>query len=396
MNKSPLLKFIFDRKHIATGEKEAPVELRVTGDYKQIYFDLGVKLTKRQWNQNAAQVVNRPDAAELNLTLEKFLRNVRQVINDMLDEGNVDMKAIRDRLKRKQTGVVSFIDFCDRRSKERKFNLSKDSKERYDRFMKKFVEWGGIEFFPDVTESSIIAFDEWLDMKKMKPYSKWNNYHRFLNSFIIDAVREGLMTRNPYLHVRIKKEKSTGGIGKYLSPEEFQKVKVVELPTESLRKVRDVFVFQTYTCMAYKDLAAFNVSKIVEVKGMKVYVGQRVKTGQTFTVPLLQEALDILEKYHNKLPIITNVKYNEYLKLVAQAAGIEKPISSHWARHTGATLLLNEGGFDMKIVAKILGHSTTRITEQVYAKLLDETVVDEMKKFEEKQKQKKENDDENN
>ena len=151
MNKSPLLKFIFDRKHIATGEKEAPVELRVTGDYKQIYFDLGVKLTKRQWNQNAAQVVNRPDAAELNLTLEKFLRNVRQVINDMLDEGNVDMKAIRDRLKRKQTGVVSFIDFCDRRSKERKFNLSKDSKERYDRFMKKFVEWGGIEFEDETT-----------------------------------------------------------------------------------------------------------------------------------------------------------------------------------------------------------------------------------------------------
>jgi len=296
MNKSPLLKYIFDRKHVATGEKEAPVELRVTGDYMQIYFDLGVKLTKRQWNQNAAQVVNRPDAAELNLTLEKFLRNVRQVINDMLDEGNVDMKAIRDRLKRKQTGVVSFIDFCDRRSKERKFNLSKDSKERYDRFMKKFVEWGGIEFFPDVTESSIIAFDEWLDKKKMKPYSKWNNYHRFLNSFIIDAVREGLMTRNPYLHVRIKKEKSTGGIGKYLTPEEFQMIKAVELPTESLRKVRDVFVFQTYTCMAFKDLAAFKASKIVEIKGMKVYVGQRVKTGQTFTVPLLQEALGILEK----------------------------------------------------------------------------------------------------
>lgn len=117
---------------------------------------------------------------------------------------------------------------------------------------------------------------------------------------------------------------------------------------------------------------------------MKVYVGQRAKTGQTFTVPLLKEALAILAKYKNKLPIISNVKYNEYLKVVAQAAGIDKPISSHWARHTGATLLLNEGGFDMKIVAKILGHSTTRITEQVYAKLLDETVVDEMKKYEEK------------
>jgi site-specific recombinase XerD len=74
------------------------------------------------------------------------------------------------------------------------------------------------------------------------------------------------------------------------------------------------------------------------------------------------------------------VKYNEYLKLVAQAAGIDKSISSHWARHTGATLLLNEG-IDMKIVSKICGHSSTRITEQVYAKLLDETVVKALRKL---------------
>ena len=177
-----------------------------------------------------------------------------------------------------------------------------------------------------------------------------------------------------------------GGIGKYLSPEEFKAIKEVELTTDSLRRVRDVFVFQIYTCMAYTDLKAFKTKNIQEVKGMKVYIGQRAKTGQTFTVPLLKEALTILTKYKNKLPIISNVKYNEYLKVVAQAAGIDKPVSSHWARHTGATLLLNEGGFDMKIVAKILGHSTTRITEQVYAKLLDETVVDAMKKYDDEKK----------
>lgn len=378
----PLFKFIFDRKHVAKGDVEASIELRATLNYRQTYFATGIKVKRKQWHDGT--IINRPDAAQLNLTLEKLMRNVREVVNEMLDEGTVDIFAIRDRLKRRQAGVVSFIEFCSRRSKERQHNLSADSKERYDRFLKFFISWGGIESFADVTESSIIALDECLDKKGMKPYSKWNNYHRFLNSFIIDAVREGLMTRNPYLHVRIKKEKSTGGIGKYLSPDEFKAIKDVELTTESLRRVRDVFVFQTYTCMAYKDLAAFKPSKIVEVKGMKVYVGQRVKTGQTFTIPLLKEALAILKKYRYKLPIISNVKYNEYLKVVAQAAGIDKPISSHWARHTGATLLLNEGGFDMKIVAKILGHSTTRITEQVYAKLLDETVVDEMKKYEEK------------
>lgn len=85
-------------------------------------------------------------------------------------------------------------------------------------------------------------------------------------------------------------------------------------------------------------------------------------------------------KYNNKLPVISNVKYNQYLKVIAQAAGIDKPASTHYARHTGATLLLNEG-IDMRIISKICGHSSTKITEQVYAKLLDETVVDAIKKI---------------
>ena len=85
-------------------------------------------------------------------------------------------------------------------------------------------------------------------------------------------------------------------------------------------------------------------------------------------------------KYNNKLPVISNVKYNQYLKVIAQAAGIDKPVSTHYARHTGATLLLNEG-IDMRIISKICGHSSTKITEQVYAKLLDETVVDTIKKL---------------
>lgn len=186
------------------------------------------------------------------------------------------------------------------------------------------------------------------------------------------------MTKNPYKWVQIEKEKSRTGIGKYLSPEEFEKIRSMRMSTESLERVRDLFVFQTYTCMAYTDLSDFDASKIQEVKGMKVYVGKRNKTKETFTIPLLSPALTILTKYNNKLPLISNVKYNEYLKVVAQAAGIDKPLSSHWARHTGATLLLNQGGLDMRIVAKICGHSSTRITEKVYAKLLDESVVNAM------------------
>ena len=55
-------------------------------------------------------------------------------------------------------------------------------------------------------------------------------------------------------------------------------------------------------------------------------------------------------------------------------------------RHTGATLLLNEGGMELKTVAKICGHSSFKITEQVYANMLDDTVVDKMAAYEKKLK----------
>ena len=123
----------------------------------------------------------------------------------------------------------------------------------------------------------------------------------------------------------------------------------------------------------------FDCNNITTINGMKVYTGKRHKTGVHFTIPLLPGAIDVLNKYNYKLPVISNVKYNEYLKAVAIHVGVDKPISSHWARHTGATLLLNSG-IDMGIVSKICGHSSTKITEQVYAKLLDDTVVNAISK----------------
>ena len=375
MNKTPLLEFVYNRKKTAGTNKEGAVELRITFERKQKYMTTGIRVLPKHWHKGT--IVNRLDAHELNQTMEKLMKDVRQVILEMLDDGYIDIYAIPDKLKRMKEGNITFIEFCFNRAEIRKMNKADDSQERYDRFLKFFVSWGKIVSFDDITDTNIKALNDYLEKKKFKPYSIWNNYHRFLNSFIIDAISEGYIHRNPYKWVPINKEKSKGGIGKYLSPEEFERVKSTPLPSESLCKVRDVFVFQTYTCLSYTDLKDFDATKIQEVKNMKVYMGKRAKTDQPFTIPLLPPALAILKKYKNELPIISNVKYNEYLKVVAQAAGIDKPVSSHWARHTGATLLLN-GGTDMRIVSKICGHSSTRITEQVYAKLLDETVVDAM------------------
>lgn len=382
MSTIPIVSLVFNRRHSATTTKEAAVELRISYRKQQKYMSTGIRLLPKHWHRG--RVVNRFDATQINQTLDKLVADVRTVILKMMDESTIDIYSIPDRLNQLHIGDIRFLDFCDKRADVRSFGKSHDSKTRYERFITKFRLWGGIQDWSDITEEKIIAFEGHLASLGMKPYSRWNNYHRFLNSFILDAISEGYLHRNPYRWVQINKEKSNGGIGKYLTPDEFSKIRNANLATDSLQKVRDVFVFQTYTCLAYVDLASFDPKKIQEVKGMKVYIGKRGKTKETFTIPLLTPALDILAKYKNKLPIISNVKYNEYLKVVAQSAGIDKPVSSHWARHTGATLLLNEGGMDLKIVAKILGHSSSKITEQVYAKLLDETVVDAMASLENK------------
>jgi integrase len=372
-NKVPQITFIYNRYKTASSTKPAIVEMRITYNYKQKYISTGVMLYPHQWKKGI--ITNVPDAVQLSKTLDKMLNDVRQILYDMMNEGKIDIFSIPEKLAQMNHPKISFLEFCNQRSVIRKYGKKQDSQERYNRFIKLFSTWGKITEFDDITDKNIIDYDKYLESTGMKPYSKWNNYHRFLNSFILDAIDEGYLKRNPYKWININKSKQTKGIERCLSPEEFIKIKTAKLSTESLERVRDLFIFQVYTCLSYSDLKEFDSKMVQEVKGVNTYVGKRHKTDITFTIPLLSPALDILHKYDGKLPVISNVKYNLYLKAVAQAAEIDKPISSHWARHTGATLLLNEG-VPMQIVSKICGHSSTKITEQVYAKLLDETVVD--------------------
>ena len=375
MSKTIYLAFVHDRKNKAGRDKEAAVEIRLTQNRRSVYYNTGVRIKKKHWHRD--QVVNRLDAAEIQTQLDRAMKRTRQAINALEENGYCDAREVLAYLRRQEGKTLSFLDFCMERAAIRTHDRADDTRERYERFMRFMLKYGKIMTFADITDKAIVELDEYL-APRMKPYSKWNNYHRFLNSFILDAIAEGRLSRNPYKQVHIEKEKSNGGIGKYLTMEEFTLLRDCELPTECLQRVRDLFVFQTYTCLSYVDMKSFDANHIYYIKGRPVYTAKRGKTKQDFTFMLMPGAIKILEKYDYHLPLISNVKYNQYLKVLAQSAKIDKPISSHWARHTGATMLLNDGHLEMEVVAKVLGHSSTKITRQVYAKLLDETVVDAM------------------
>ena len=88
--------------------------------------------------------------------------------------------------------------------------------------------------------------------------------------------------------------------------------------------------------------------------------------------------VEVLKKYDYQLHIISNQKYNEALKHIQKLAGIETNLTTHLARKSFATLLLNRG-VRLETVAKCLGHSDTKISSQYYCKLKEETAIKEVK-----------------
>jgi site-specific recombinase XerD len=157
-----------------------------------------------------------------------------------------------------------------------------------------------------------------------------------------------------------------------------------------LIKVKDIFIFQCYTGLSYGDTQRLNSSNI-EQKGKNEYWLKmtREKTKVAFTVPLLPKALLIIEKYSSAedkkgglLPTISNQKMNENLKLIQELAKIEKNLTSHLARHTFATTITLGHGVPIETVSKMLGH-TKLATTQMYAKVLDNKIRQDMAKLEE-------------
>ena len=117
----------------------------------------------------------------------------------------------------------------------------------------------------------------------------------------------------------------------------------------------------------------------------------RQKTKSSVKVPLLEKAQDLIDKYQDHpmcqitetlFPKITNEKVNFYLKEIANAVGLKKNLTFHMARHTFATTVTLSNGVPIETVSKLLGHSKIAST-QIYARVIERKVSDDMQKLKE-------------
>lgn len=368
----PTTRIVFDRKHVSSNTKEGLVQLEVLFKGVRRYFSTGVKVTKNRWSRSG-KVTGCMDMIVMNRRIDEMKRMVdKYIVGLMENEEPFDFDRFKAWMVASDEQGIGFVEWVEKRIAERN-DIRKSTKRNHMKLVALLRKIGNIRTFADVTKKNVLKMDTYLHSTGIRQ-TTIASYHKFMKTYVHDAMSSGMIEKDPYIGVKIDIGKSVWG--RFLTVDEVEAIEKAEMPTESLERVKDLFLFQCYTGLAYADLMRFDMSKAV--KGEKYYLvtDDRKKTGEGYTVVLMEKAMDILKKYDYKLPKMTCEQYNMRLKIMADACGIEKPIASHFGRRTCGMLLLNYG-FPIEIVSKVLGHSNIKTTQQAYAKILDRTVENE-------------------
>ena len=366
--KYPTIRFVFDKKKVASKTVKGLVNIEVTSERKRRWLHTGVKVYVDQWDDRR-KVIKHEDSMQLNTILDAQMSNLNAFIAELIkNKQTFDFEKLQAFVDKNFTST-SFIGFIRDRIEERT-DIEESTRKQHRTLVASLESFGKINYIDDLTKQNIILYDEWLHHQSLSKPTIYN-YHKRLKRYIHEAMKFEMIKDDPYSGLTFERGKFEKR--KYLTEIETKKVKSCKINSEPIEKVRDLFLFQCYTGLAYADLFKFDFSKdIVKRNGKYVVADRRMKTNEDYYIVLLTPAVNILKKYKYKLPVISNQKYNVMLKVLAQYAGIEKNLTTHVARHTFAVFALNNG-VPIEVVSKMLGHSNIRTT-QTYAKVLNKEV----------------------
>ena len=202
---------------------------------------------------------------------------------------------------------------------------------------------------------------------KLKQATVYRSIQR-VKKIIQFAVGENYLKKDPFHLYKNKKYKT---VIVYLTDEELKRLEKHTFNQIRLQQVKDLFVFCCYTGLAYSEMTTLTTNNIeVGFDGNEWIRMIRKKTNRKISVPVLPKAKEILEKYGNELPKISNQKFNSYLKEISALLSIEKKLTHHIARKTSATTVLLYKNVPMEIVSDLLGHFNMNITQAHYGKVV--------------------------
>jgi len=371
-NKTPTVRFIFNRRKTASTTTTANVELEIYfSRSKRVRINTGISVYLGEWS-NEFYVVKRKDSTELNMQLANAYNEQMKVFAEISSSGKEINSGSYESYRKKQapSAPKSFLSYMDKRITERK--LTAGTKRQHLEALDALRRFGGINLFSTLTSENIESFDIFLrNENPERLQTTIHGYHKRIKPYIIESYKLGYIDVNPYN--RFKDVRGTHRERKPLTMKELDQLRSIELPIK-LARVRDLFIFCCFTGLSYVDMSLFDYNKdVVEENGSLYIDGERLKTGTSFYTPLLSPAFDVLKQCNYKLPHMSVQKYNDYLHVIETKLDLKKPLTSHIARHTYATTVCLANGIPIEVVSRMLGHKHIATTE-IYAKIMNTTV----------------------
>lgn len=212
------------------------------------------------------------------------------------------------------------------------------------------------------------------------------------------AEEEGYHNNHSYMAHSFKAPKADAD-AIYLTKEDLDRINALDLSKEcwGMQVARDIFMIGVWTAQRVSDYN--NIRKedvktetirswdedgnLSERQVRTIHVVQQ-KTGKKIVIPCNKALRDILDKYPDELPHISEQKLNLYLKELGRKAELNEMVDirstkggelkvepvakhdlihTHTARRTGATLMYLSG-MNVYDICKITGHSNIKTLER--------------------------------
>ncbi len=372
------------------------IYLRITVDGVSKELSIGRECEMGRWSSVSGRMLGiKEDVKTLNSYLDTLQTKVYEARRKLLEKNEtVTAEALKNTLRGTNEKSKMVMEIFQYHNDQMKSLVDKDYSPttlvRYKTSLehtKAFLKWKY-----DITDMSIKK----LDYEFVSQYEFWfktirncnhNTAIKYISNFrkIVNlCITNGWLEKDPFIKFKMTKKEV---VPEFLTEGELQKITEKKFASDRINQVRDIFLFCCHTGLAFVDVKKLKLSEIgIGIDGSKWIFTKRQKTDTPSRIPLLPYAVEILEKYKDHpvcvnsekvLPVLSNQKYNEYLKEIAEICEIKKNLTTHTARHTFATTVTLGNGVPMETVSKMLGHKNLRTTQH-YAKVLDKKISEDM------------------
>jgi len=373
------------------------IYLRITVDGHRAELSLQRKVQIKQWNPISGRVKGtNPRVKELNRFLDDVQARLLKIQGEYVKKGKYyTADLLKNDFLGRDNNHRTLLKLYQEHNDEiselvgREFSVGGYQRHvRTRRHLKSFIKKEyKIEDLPlrDVDLQFIKRFEHYLKVSNIGGRNTVTKYLVNFKKIIRIAYAYDWINKDPFYHWKATWEPVER---EALTERELDTLMKEKFDIDRLNHVKDIFLFCCFTGLAYSDVKKLSDEHIVKnLQGQRIIKTQRAKTNTRSTVPLLEPAEKILQKYQDYkltnprgllLPVISNQKLNAYLKEIATVCKITKKLTFHLARHTFATTVTLANGVPIESVSRMLGHSSLKTT-QIYAKVVDQKLLEDMK-----------------